>query len=223
VAATTSTATTAGRADAMIAAVDPQQAQNEARHILAGRRYRGAPVPRPLHGVLRWIGDRFSPITHWIGDRFSWLPSWSRSWVEWAAVVIVATVIVAFVKAMVTARSRAGRLGADATGLGSAPRGDDPAALEAEASEAEARGDLALAVRLRFRAGLVRLDRDAHAISYRPSIPTNDVRAQLGSPAFDDLADTFEEITYGSTPAETADTADARRQWPRVVGAARRR
>jgi hypothetical protein len=207
----------------VIAAVDPQQAQSEARHILAGRRYRGAPVPRPLHGVLRWIGDRFSPITHWIGDRFSWLPSWSVPWVEWGAVIIVVLVIAAFVKSMVTARTRARQLDPDGAGARNAARGDDPVALEAEATAAEARGDLALAVRLRFRAGLVRLDRDAHAISYRPSITTNDVRAELGSPAFDDLADTFEEITYGSAPAEITDTEDARRQWPRVVGTAKRR
>jgi hypothetical protein len=207
----------------VIAAVDPQQAQNEARRILAGRRYRGAPVPRPLHGVLRWIGDRFSPITHWIGDRFSWLPSWSVPVVEWGAVIVVVLVIAAFARAMVTARTRARQLEADGTGARNATRGDDPVALEAEASEAEARGELALAVRLRFRAGLVRLDRDAHAISYRPSIATGDVRAELGSQAFDDLADTFEEITYGSAAAETTDTEAARRQWPRVVGAARRR
>ncbi len=207
----------------MIAAVDPQQAQSEARHILAGRRYRGAPVPRPLHGVLRWIGDRFSPITHWIGDRFSWLPAWSVPWVEWGAVVVAVLVVAAFVRAMVTTRTRARRLEAEGTGTRTATSAEDPVALEAQASEAEARGDLALAVRLRFRAGLMRLDRDAHAISYRPSIATNDVRTELASPVFDDLADTFEEITYGSAPAETTDTEAARRQWPRVVGAARRR
>jgi hypothetical protein len=207
----------------MIASVDPGQARDEARHILAGRRYRGAPVPRPLHGVLRWLGDRFSPITHWIGDRFSWLPSYAGPWVEVGAVIIVALVIGAFVKAVVTAHARSGQLGADDAGARAAARADDPGALEAEASEAEARGDLALAVRLRFRAGLLRLDRDSHAIAYRPSIPTTDVRSELASPAFDELANTFESITYGSAPAEPTDTEDARRQWPRVVSAARRR
>jgi len=100
---------------------------------------------------------------------------------------------------------------------------ESPAALEAAAAEAEARGDFALAVRLRFRAGLLRLDRDARAITYRPSIPTREVRAELASEAFDDLADTFENITYGGDDAEPADTAVARRDWPRVVAAAKRR
>ncbi|HEY5011410.1 MAG TPA: hypothetical protein VIK61_01730, partial [Acidimicrobiia bacterium] len=68
-----------------------------------------------------------------------------------------------------------------------------------------------------------RLDRDAHAITYRPSIPTVKVRSELGSPAFDELADTFEEITYGAKLAEPADPVDAKREWPRVLDAARRR
>jgi hypothetical protein len=216
-------APTTGRSGTVIATVDPQQARDDARHILAGRRYRGAPVPRPLHGVLRWLGDRFSPITQWIGDRFSWLPSYSIPWIEGAAVIIVLLMIAAFVRAMVRANARAGPLDVDAAGARAATRADDPDALEAAATEAEARGDLALAVRLRFRAGLMRLDRDAHAIAYRPSIPTTDVRSELASPAFDELADTFESITYGSAPAEPDDTADARREWPRVVSAARRK
>ena len=78
-------------------------------------------------------------------------------------------------------------------------------------------------MRLRFRAGLLRLDRDAHAIRYRPSIPTSEVRAELSSSTFDEIADTFESVTYGGTDAEARDTAEAKREWPRVVQAARRR
>jgi len=205
------------------AAVDPASARSLARHILAGRRYRGAPVPRPLHGLLRWLGDRVSPITRWIGDRFSWLPSSLVPWVQGAALIIVVLVAAAFVRAIATANARAGTLGSDGGSARGAAHADDPAALEAAASEAETRGDLALAVRLRFRAGLVRLDRDAHAITYRPSLPTTDVRSELASPAFDALADTFERITYGRASADIADTEDARRAWPRVVAEARRR
>ncbi len=207
----------------MSATVDPQVAQSEARRILGSRRYRGGPVPRPLHGVLNWIGDRFSTVAHWIGDRFSWLPRWSVPWFEAAAVTVVVLAVAALIRALVAAHRRAAHEDVDGGVPRTAGRGDDPSALEAAADAAEARGDHAQAVRLRFRAGLLRLDRDAHAISYRPSMPTTDVRAELESPAFDDLADTFEKVTYGSVPAETSDTEDARREWPRVVGAARRR
>lgn len=208
-----------------IATVDPARARDEARRILAGRRYKGAPVPRPLRGVLRWIGDRLSPITHWIGDRFSWIPVPARPWVEITAALVAVLAIGFVVMTLVKARAqaRAARLGSDARdGRSSAPA-DDPAALESAAVDAESRGDLALAVRLRFRAGLLRLDRDAHAITYRSSIPTVEVREELDSPTFDGLADTFEGITYGGDDAGPTDTADARREWPRVVHAARRR
>jgi hypothetical protein len=205
------------------AVVDPSRARDEARQILNSRRYKGSPVPRPLHGVLRWIGDRLSPIGGWIGDRFSWLPGRASGWVLALGIVTVA-VVVFFVGSAVSkaqARNRGTHLaGSDARH--GAPA-DDPAALEAAAAEAETRGDLALAVRLRFRAGLLRLDRDAHAVRYRPSIPTSEVRAELSSPTFDDIADTFERVTYGGTDAEARDTAEAKREWPRVVQAARRR
>jgi hypothetical protein len=209
----------------MSAAIDPAQARRDARQILAGRRYRGAPVPRPLRGVLRWIGDRLSPVTHWIGDRFSWLPPWTSPWVLYVAFLTVGLLFGFLVMTIVKAhaRNRAARLGAASDNGRRGTAADDPAALEAAAAEAETRGDLAVAVRLRFRAGLVRLDRDARAITYRPSIPTGEVRAELTSPAFDDLADTFEGITYGGNDAEPTDTAEARREWPRVLDAARRR
>jgi hypothetical protein len=145
--------------------------------------------------------------------------------VQAAASIVLAVVIGLVVRQVIAARARAraARLGErEATGHASTP-GDDPAALDAAAAQAEARGDLALAVRLRFRAGLVRLDRDARAITYRPSMPTVAVRAELESPTFDGLADTFEDITYGGAEAEPTDTAEARRDWPRVLQAARRR
>src|SRR5262249_54397828 len=47
--------------------VDPDQARDQAREILDGRRYKPAGVPRPFEGTLDWLGDRLRPI----GDFFS--------------------------------------------------------------------------------------------------------------------------------------------------------
>jgi hypothetical protein len=205
------------------AVVDPSRARDEARQILNSRRYKGSPVPRPLHGVLRWIGDRLSPIGRWIGDRLSWLPGPASVWFFIFGFVTLGIVAFFVVSALSQAQARNRGTRGEGDDARQAARADDPAALEAAASEAEARGDLALAVRLRFRAGLLRLDRDAHAIRYRPSIPTSEVRAELSSSTFDEIADIFESVTYGGTDAKATDTADARREWPRVVQAARRR
>ncbi len=99
---------------------------------------------------------------------------------------------------------------------------EDPAAYEREADSAEAAGDLERAVRLRFRAGLLRLGQRG-VIRYRPSLTTNEVRRLLGSETFDDLATRFEEVAYGGRDAEAADVRVARESWPRVLDDARRR
>jgi hypothetical protein len=93
---------------------------------------------------------------------------------------------------------------------------DDPDALEREADEAERAGDLQRAVRLRFRAGLLRLG-DRGAIRYRPSVTTGEVRRTLRSSRFDGLAGTFEEVTYGGREADPPDVDAARREWPHVL------
>jgi hypothetical protein len=96
---------------------------------------------------------------------------------------------------------------------------EDAADLERAADAAEQAGHLDIAVRLRFRAGLLRLG-DRGAIRYRPSVTTNEVRRVLGSEAFDELARTFDAIAYGGREAEPPDVDAARREWPRVVAGA---
>jgi hypothetical protein len=96
---------------------------------------------------------------------------------------------------------------------------EDPADLERAADAAEHAGQLDVAVRLRFRAGLLRLG-DRGAIRYRPSVTTNEVRRVLGSDAFDELARTFDAIAYGGRDAEPPDVDAARREWPRIVAGA---
>jgi hypothetical protein len=108
-------------------------------------------------------------------------------------------------------RVRAGR-----TGTGAAPTTEDPGLLERDADAAERAGDFERAVRLRFRAGLLRLG-DRGAIDYRPSLTTSEVRALLGSETFEHLAATFEHVTYGEQPAGPPDAAAARTEWPHVI------
>ena len=92
----------------------------------------------------------------------------------------------------------------------------DPALLERDADAAEQRGDLDLALRLRFRAGLLRLD-GRGAIRYRPSITSGQVARQLRLRDFDDLAITFDAVAYRGRHASSTDVHSARATWPRVV------
>jgi hypothetical protein len=205
------------------AASESAAARARAAQILSERRFHGGPGPRPLHGVLTAIGDAAKFVLDPIGrllDRLSGkVPGGAPVlWLLLAGVVVAAA-------AVFTSRA-VRRRGAAVERLQGAHAGHDggldPDALEREAEEAERAGDLEHAVRLRFRAGLLRLD-GAHAIRFRPSITTTEVSGALRSPVFDELALTFEEVAYGGRPASSPDVDAARREWPTLLAEVRAR
>jgi Domain of unknown function (DUF4129) len=199
--------------------VDPSRAREDAADILGDRRFRSDPAPRPFRGPLEWLGDRLRDLRDVFLDVVRAVPG--PTWLAIALLVIaLAAAIVVWLVRVHRVRGGIGALASAATGR--AARRDDPAALEHEADDAERAGDFERALRLRFRAGLLRLDQRG-AIRYRPSLTTGEVRRLLGSDAFDDLAARFEEVAYGRAPAEPADVASARANWPRVLEDASRR
>ena len=194
--------------------VDPSAAQKEARKILRDRRFRGSHTPRPLRKPLNWLGDRLHGVLDWFGRVLSHVP----------LVFVLALALTAVVLAVmfVVNRVRAQRGSPDARvrrALARESDSEDPDTLERAADTAEREGRLDEAVRLRFRAGLLRLG-DRGAIRYTPSVTTNEVRHVLGSETFDELARTFDAIAYGGRDAAKPDVDAARREWPRVVSAA---
>lgn len=190
--------------------VDPDQARDQAREILGSRRYKPADVPRPFEGALEWLGDRLRPI----GDFFSRITESLAGKIVLAALLAGIVTVIALLVARRRAASAAGA--GTGRGRGATDEGLDPARLERDADAAERGGDLDAALRLRFRAGLLRLDR-AGAIRFRPSITTGQVARRLRMPAFDDLAVTFDAVAYGGRHASTTDLSTARASWPRVV------
>lgn len=193
--------------------VDPDTARDQARDILGQRRYQPADVPRPFEGVLEWLGDRLRPI----GDLFDRLLS------SWPGRLALIAGLIALVVVVTTAIARRRSRGVAAGGRGRSRAGEeslDPGRLERDADAAERRGDLDLALRLRFRAGLLRLDA-AGAIRFRPSLTSGEVRRALHQRTFDDLALTFDEVAYGGRRASAGDVGIARDDWPRVLADAR--
>lgn len=187
-------------------------ASREARRILTEGRFRGSRLPRPFHGALVWLGARLSPL----GKPFTWLArrvpggAWTL-WLVLAGLIVFASAAVA----SRTARRRgASLLARDEHARGG--RGEDPARLEREADAAEAAGDLDAAVRLRFRAGLLRLGR-ARVVPLRSSLTSGEARRLVRLPDFDRIAGTHDEVAYGGRQAQTEDAVDARERWPLVL------
>jgi hypothetical protein len=189
----------------------PADDRRRAQAILDERRFKGADVPRPFAGPLEWLGDRLDPVADWLDDLGQDVPGGPIVlWMALAALVIVAAGAVTSTtirrRAIAIERARAAAL----------PATEDPHALEREAERAERDGDWERAVRLRFRAGLLRLDR-RHVIAYRPSLTTGEVARAVGSPAFTEVGERFDAIAYGGRPAEREDAEHARRGWAEVL------
>jgi Domain of unknown function (DUF4129) len=190
----------------------------EAQRILAERKYHGSRVPRPLHGFIEWLGRRLHFLVRW----FDWLGRHvpggrSVLWAILAGVIVGLAILVAMRLARRRSLHERGGEGVWARG----ERPEDPQALEHLADEAERRGDLEVALRLRFRAGLLRLGR-ARVLELRPSITTVEVRRALRSRRFDGLARSFDEVVYGRRSPRAQDVAAARTEWPLVLEEARR-
>ena len=201
-----------------LGAVDPDAARRVAEDILADPRYHPRRGPRPLAGFFERLGELIvDPVIRFFESIGGALPDiGSPAWIALAAGVVIAALVVAVRLSSGRGRQRfssRGLTGDDEHGLG-------PDELERRADEAERRGDLDAALRLRFLAGLARLD-DAGVLRLRPGLTNAAVSRTLRSRDFDGLANDFDEVTYGGRPATPADVTTARSTWPGVVATAR--
>jgi hypothetical protein len=194
-----------------------------AHGILDEARFRPAPVPRPLHGALAFLGRTFAPVGHVFAKAFAAVAGVLPGGGAAVWVVLCAGIVGA---ATVAAARMTGRTIVDHAGPGGRPAGQpgapDARALEAAADAAEQEGRGEDAVRLRFQAGLLRLD-ELGVLAYRPSLPNTAVSRRLRSPVFDGLLRRFEEVVYGGRPAGPDDAGRAREGWRQVLADARRR
>jgi hypothetical protein len=191
---------------------DATHARDEARDILSERRFRGLEPPRPFEGALRRVAEWVESVRAFLRGVAVGFPGGTRWLVAVAGIGLAAAIAWIVVRGTRRRqRVRDGRAARTPTG-----GGDDPAALEARADQSARRGDFNAAVRLRFRAGLLRLHR-ARAIDLRPSITTGEIARRLSSPAFEDLAASFEAVAYGGRRAKAEDVERASMQWTRVL------
>jgi hypothetical protein len=192
-------------------------ARDRARAILAESRFHSGPIPRPLHGLLHAVGRALESPLQALEELVSSLavdvPGGSITvWAALAAAVLVLTAVLATRGARRSLRDHDGE---DARAGGArAPRAGE---LERDAMAAEAQGRHGDAVRLRFRAGLMRLA-ERELVDGAPSMLNAEVARALDSEHFDRLARRFEEIAYGGREAGAEDVRVARREWSSVLG-----
>ncbi len=188
--------------------------QESARSILSRSEY-----DRPA-------GVRGESAQEWLVDRiFRYLPDpvarlLTSGWF-WFILGLLALLVI-LRQAIRTSRRRAQHFSPDTTGGGTPGVGVSAAEMESAAAAAEMGGQLDEAVRLRFRAGLLRLG-DMGVIRYSDSISTLTVGSRVASADFDAVARTFDRVHYGKLRADQGDVDDARERWPRVLASARRR
>jgi hypothetical protein len=197
--------------------VDPDTARSVARAILSDRRFHPHQAPKPFAGFFRRIGELLvDPVLRFFGRIGDVLPSvGSPPWLVLAGAVVAAAVVLT-----VRLSARRGRQRFPGGRRVSAGDGVDPDELERRAEAAERSGDFGTALRLRFRAGLIRLD-EAGVVRLRPGLTNGAVARTLRSPRFDELAGDFDEVAYGGRTATQADAATARATWPVVVAEVR--
>ena len=203
-------------ASAASGAPSADRAREQARDVLSQRRFQPTSVPSPLRSVrerigaaLRTLGRPFRSAFHWVAG---WLPG-GRG-VLWALLALLVFAGVALLAARVARRRAAAGEGAGDDGGGARER-VSAAHLRAQADRAERDGDLELALRLRFRAGLVELD-SRELIELRPALSNRELLRDVPSPTLAVLVDGFEAVAYGGRPAVPDDVRDAREGWPRV-------
>ena len=199
------------------AAVVAPDARVDAEDVLRGRRFQPSRVPRPLAGVLRTIGGWLQPLSDRAGELWEPISRSLGAQLALAGAVFLVAALISF--RLIGRRSPRSLQRLRRAGAGGAEL--DPDDLEREAAAAEAAGDLEKAVRLRFVAGVLRLDR-AGVISYRSSLTTGQLRSRLRSPSFAELAAAFDVIAYGGRQAEASDVVASKAGWPKVLAEARR-
>jgi hypothetical protein len=195
----------------------PSDPQGAARDILSERRFHGTDLPQPLREPLEALADRLRDIGAPFARVLDAVPG--EGSVEWVVLAMIVAAVSVFV-ALRLARRRA-RLRAEAFAGTMRVESLDPGLLEADADRAEAEGHLERALRLRFAAGLLRLD-GRRVIRFTPSLTTGDVARRLGSPDFDHLASIFDEVVYGRRPPTRADIEVSREGWTKVLTGAGR-
>lgn len=199
--------------------VDADELRATAEEILAGRAYAES-QPSLIERLFDWLRELFdfnlpSPNVNAPNTGSAGL-GLLRSMLAVAAILALVAWATRFV---VMRRSAVAARTPDGAGR---PGQSNARDLDRLAGEASRRGNHKEALRLRFEAGLIRLERKG-TVSEHASRTSGALSDTLQMPEFDRLAGTLDAVMYGGRPAREADDMDSASTWPVIVARAKER
>ncbi len=199
--------------------VDATEISERAQDILSDPKYAGDTptlLERILGPVYDWLEWLIAFVIEMVTRIFEWLSRAITTDVMTLVgpLLVLLTVVLA---AFILARRRARDIQRRETIERILELGADPVELEALARAAAEAGDFSEAIRLRFVAGLLRLDAEGRIVFY-PGLPNGAIANELGEPTFERLASQFDEVVYGRAQAEAADAQRAALEWADLLG-----
>lgn len=202
--------------------VDADDVRERIADILSDARYRPdeeSLLQRLFGPLYDWLERMIGWVLEYATRAFRWVLSFFDAGVaSWLGPTLV--VVAAGVTAFFLGRRRAREIERRTTIERILELGRDPAELEEMADAAAVRGDHAEAIRLRFVAGLLRLDAQGR-IEFYPGMSNGAIATELNEPGFVELADQFDRVVYGRRPSAAEDADRAAAGWSALLGARR--
>lgn len=193
--------------------ISSEQARDQAADVLAQGKFEERDIPRPFRGILNEIGDRLRPVGEWFVELANDLTGGRPEWLLGLLAAIVVAIAAMVARRIIHKRARDA---VDRPGTRHETAGLSAHDLESQADEAERDGLLETAIRLRFKAGLVRLA-ESGAIPARVSLTSEEIAAFVRSRDFEEIAATFDEVVYGRRAPATADLTRSKTGWAAVL------
>ena len=190
--------------------VDSERLREEAERILAQRRYRAQPTASESFG--QWLEQLWYGFLEFLTDVADLIGGPLVLGLLLFGLVVLAAVLITRNLGHRRAREIEHRIMREQL----LARGADPAELEREAERAASEDDFATALRLKFRAGLLRLD-ERGRIRYWPGLTSAEVADLLESSEFEALARRFDQVVYGHQTATAVDFDQARQSWETLL------
>ena len=152
----------------------------------------------------------------WFDQFLDWLTSALGGPTNTALAFLAVVSVVGFAAFRFLARTRSGAIDRQLTLERLIAEGGDPADLEKRAADAADSGDFETAIRMRFLAGLLRLDLIGR-ITFRPGLTTGEIADKLNDRLFDELMNDFNDVVYGGRETDVDHYRAALTGWDRVL------